>query len=94
MSDTNTSSEHGRYVAEYVDGPLEGSAEHRYLQGGAPEQRLTQVALVDGTEALFEYVAGEARELNGEQYVRFTLDVEHSDPLQGAADPNQESKAL
>ena len=94
MADTNTSSEPGRYVAEYVDGPLEGTTEHRYLHEGAPESRVTQVALVNGTDALFEYVAGPARELNGEQYVHFTLDVADSDPLQGAANPTQESKAL
>jgi len=92
MSDT--SSEPAKYVAEYLDGPLEGTTEHRYLQEGAPEPRITQYALVDGTDAMFEYVAGETSELNGEQYVRYSFDQKDSDTLQGQADPNQESEHL
>jgi hypothetical protein len=90
MSDT--SSEPAKYVAEYLDGPLEGTTEHRYLQDGSFEPRITQYALVDGTDAMFEYVAGEPRELNGEQYVQYSFDAKDSDTLQGQADPDQESK--
>lgn len=92
MSDTST--EPGKYVAEYLDGPLEGTTEHRFLQDGAPEPRVTQYALVDGTDAMFEYVAGERRELNGEQYVQYSFDSKDSDNLQGQADPNEESEHL
>jgi len=92
MSDT--SSEPAKYVAEYVDGPLEGTTEHRFLQEGAPEARVTQYALVDGTDAMFEYVAGDTRELNGEQFVQYSFDSKDSDTLQGQADPNEESKRL
>lgn len=92
MSDT--SSEPNKYVAEYLDGPLEGTTEHRYLEDGKPEARVTQYALVDGTDAQFEYVAGDTRELNGEQYVRYSFDQKDSDTLQGQADPNEESKQL
>jgi hypothetical protein len=92
MSDTST--EPGKYVAEYLDGPLEGTTEHRYLQDGAPEPRVTQYALVDGTDAMFEYVAGDVRELNGEQYVQYGFDAKDSDNLQGQADPNEESEHL
>jgi len=94
MSDTSTSTEPDHYVAEYADGPLEGTTEHRFLKDGEPEQQVTQMALVNGTDGLFVYAAGETRELNGEQYVTFTLDQGSSDPLQGAADPLEESKAL
>lgn len=93
MSDT-TSSEPDRYVAEYLDGPLEGTTEHRYLEGGEPEARVTQYALVDGTDAMFEYVAGETRTINGERFVQYSYDQPDSDTLQGQADPNQESKHL
>ena len=92
MSDTSTESR--KYVAEYLDGPLEGTTEHRFLQDGAPEQRVTQYALVDGTDAMFEYVAGDARELNGQQYVQYSFDAKDSDNLQGQADPNEESEHL
>lgn len=98
MSDTSTSAdapaEPAKYVAEYLDGPLEGTTEHRFLQDGAPEERVTQYALVDGTDARFEYVAGDTRELNGEQFVRYSFAADASDPLQGQADPDEESKAL
>ena len=92
MSDTST--EPDKYVAEYLDGPLEGTTEHRYLEGGKPEERVTQYALVDGTDAMFEYVAGETRELNGEQYVQYSFDAKDSDNLQGQADPNEESEHI
>ena len=94
MSDTSPTQDPGRYVAEYAGGPLEGTTEHRFLQDGAPERTIAQFALVDGTEAMFEYAAGEARELNGEQYVRYTYDQADSDALQGQADPNERSKHL
>jgi hypothetical protein len=92
MSDTST--EPAKYVAEYLDGPLEGTTEHRYLENGAIEQRVTQYALVDGTDAMFEYVAGATRELNGEQYVQYSFDQKDSDVLQGQADPDDESKSI
>lgn len=92
MSDT--SSDSNQYVAEYLDGPLEGTTEHRFLQDGAIEPRVTQYALVDGTDAMFEYVAGERRELNGQQYVQYSFDAKDSDTLQGQADPNEESEHL
>jgi hypothetical protein len=94
MSASTPSAEPDRYVAEYLDGPLEGTTEHRYLVEGRPEQRVTQVALVDGTEALFDYVAGDSRQLNGEQYVQFRFDAKDSDTLQGQADRNAESRHL
>jgi hypothetical protein len=94
MSDSSRSAEPGKYVAEFSGGPLEGTVEHRYLVDGRPERRLAQMALVDGTEALFDYVAGESRQLNGELYVRFTFDPSDSDTLQGQSDIDVESRHL
>jgi hypothetical protein len=94
MSDSSRSAEPDKYVAEFVDGPLEGTVEHRYLVDGQPERRITEMGLVDGTDAVFEYQAGERRELNGETYVRFTFDRRRSDVLQGQADPNEESRHI
>ncbi|MFD1722730.1 hypothetical protein [Amnibacterium endophyticum] len=93
MSDTS-STEPDRYVAEYLDGPLEGTTEHRYLEDGKPESRVTQYALVDGTDAMFEYTAGETRTINDELFVQYSYDQGDSDPLQGQADPNERSKHL
>ena len=93
MSDT-TSTEPDRYVAEYLDGPLEGTTEHRFLDDGKPEERVTQYALVDGTDAMFEYAAGETRTINGELFVQYSYDQGDSDVLQGQADPNERSKHL
>lgn len=102
MSDTsqpksaqsNDSAEPGKYVAEYVDGPMEGTTEHRFLKDDEPEPTITQYALVDGTDAMFEYRAGDIREINGEHFVRYSFDGKDSDPLQGDADPNERSKQL
>lgn len=92
MNDTPTGAQ--KYVAEYVDGPLEGTTEHRFLEGGEPQERVTQYALVDGTDAMFEYVAGATRRLNGDQYVQYSFDAKDSDALQGQADPDERSKSL
>jgi hypothetical protein len=92
MSDT--SSEPNKYVAEYLDGPLAGTTEHRFLEDGKPEERVTQYALVDGTDAQFDYVVSSTRELNGEQFVSYSFDAKDSDPLQGQADPNEESNHI
>jgi hypothetical protein len=94
MTARTPSAEPDRYVAEYLDGPLAGTTEHRYLIGGEPEERVTQMALVDGTDGLFDYVAGGSRELNGERYVQFHFDAKDSDALQGQADPNERSRHL
>ena len=92
MSDSTT--EARKYVAEYLDGPLEGTTEHRFLEDGKPEERVTQFALVDGTDAQFDYVVSGTRELNGEQFVSYSFDAADSDPLQGQADPDGESKSI
>jgi hypothetical protein len=94
MSDSTRSAEPDKYVAEYTGGPLEGTVEHRYLIDGQPEERLSQIALLDGKEALFDYVAGERRTRNGELYVRFTFDPSDSDTLQGQSDIDAESRHL
>jgi hypothetical protein len=94
MSDSSRSAEPDKYVAEFHGGPLDGTVEHRHLVDGRPEQRLAQMALVDGTEALFDYVAGESRRLNGELYVQFTFDPTDSDTLQGQSDMDVESRHL
>jgi hypothetical protein len=83
-----------RYVAEYVDGPLEGTTEHRYLVDGKPEDRLTQIGLVDRTEAIFWYVAQDSRDVGGVQHVRYAFDAEDSDTLPGASDPDAETREL
>jgi hypothetical protein len=94
MSDSRQSDDPGRYVAEYVGGPLDATVEHRYLIDGEPEQRLTQYALVNGNEGMFEYVAGESRQLNGETYVRYDFDGGDSDELAGKADPGDYSRHI
>lgn len=86
--------EPNRYVAEFVDGPLEGTTEHRYLVDGQPEQQVTQMALVERTEAILWYTAGESREVGGVLHVRYTFDAKDSDTLVGAADPDAETREL
>lgn len=86
--------EAGQYVAEYTDGPLAGTTEHRYLADGAPEPRITQMGLVEGTDALFEYVAGEQREVNGQPVVLYAFDQGDSDARGDQADHDAESHRL
>lgn len=78
----------GVYVAEFIDGPLEGNFEQRALVDGKTESRIGEVAAVDGLESLFWYNAVEERELNGEIRVRFRFDPSDSDPVEFDEDDN------
>jgi hypothetical protein len=86
--------EPNKYVAEFVDGPLEGTTEHRFLVDGQPEQRMTQIALVERTEAILWYVQQDSRDVGGVLHVRYAFDADDSDTLVGAADPDAESREL
>lgn len=76
------------YVAEFIDGPLEGDFEHRALVGGKPETRVGMMAAVDGLESLFWYDAIDQREINGQLRVRFKFDADDSDPVEFDQDDN------
>ena len=76
------------YIAEFIDGPLEGDFEHRALGGGKPEARVGMMAAVDGLESLFWYDAVEQREVNGQLRVRFRFDADDSDPVEFDQDDN------
>lgn len=71
-----------RYVAEFLDGPLEGEFEQRILVGGKAERRVGVVAAVDGLESLFWYDAVDEREVNGQLRVSFRFDADDSDPVE------------
>jgi len=76
------------YVAEFIDGPLEGDFEHRVLVGGKAEARIGMMAAVDGLESLFWYDAVDEREVNGQLRVRFRFDADDSDPVEFDEDDN------
>jgi hypothetical protein len=76
------------YVAEFIDGPLEGDFERRALVRGKPESRVGMMAAVDGLESLFWYVAVDQREVNGQVRVRFRFDADDSDPFEFDKDDN------
>ncbi|GAA1061214.1 hypothetical protein GCM10009573_26410 [Agromyces bracchium] len=70
------------YVAEFIDGPLEGDFEQRALVRGEPEKRVGMVAAVDGLESLFWYDAVEQKDVGGQLRVRFRFDAADSDPVE------------
>jgi hypothetical protein len=76
------------YVAEFIDGPLEGEFEHRVLVGGKSESRVARLAAVDGLESLFWYDAVEEHQVNGQLRVRFRFDAGDSDPVEFDEDDN------
>ncbi len=76
------------YVVEYADGPLEGETDRRVLVDGKYDDRIGAVAAVEGLESLFWYVAGEARDIQGELHVRYSFDAPDSDPVE--SDPDDE----
>jgi hypothetical protein len=71
-----------QYVAEFLDGPLEGEFEHRILVNGKAERRVGMMAAVDGLESLFWYDAVGEREVNGQMRVQFRFDADDSDPVE------------
>lgn len=77
------------YVVEYVDGPLAGTTERRFLIGGAVDDRIGAVAAVDGLESVFWYIAGDERTVGGEKYVHYRFDAPDSDPVE--SDREEES---
>jgi len=81
-----------RYLAEFVDGPLEGRTETRVMVDGVHDQELSAMAAVDGTESIFWYAAGETREIEGELHVKYAFDARDSDPVQN--DDADESQAF
>lgn len=70
------------FTAEFIDGPLAGSAEERVLVRGTHDERLSEVALVDGIESIFRYKAVDTREVAGKLHVRYTFDLPDSDPFE------------
>lgn len=75
-----------QYIVEYADGPLAGTAERRYLVGGAVDERIGAVAAVEGLESTFWYIAGQERVLNGERHVEYHFDAPDSDPVEAEKD--------
>jgi hypothetical protein len=81
-SDMSADTAGAEYVAEFIDGPLDGDFERRVLVGGKPERRVGMVAAVDGLESLFWYDAVDERQVNGQLRVRFRFDADDSDPVE------------
>lgn len=67
------------FTAEFIDGPLAGSTEERVLVRGTHDEKLSEVALVDGIESIFRYFAVESREVAGKLHVRYTFNEPASD---------------
>jgi hypothetical protein len=87
-SDMSADTAGAQYVAEFIDGPLEGDFEHRILVSGKPEKRVGMVAAVDGLESLFWYDAVDEHQVNGQLRVRFRFDAGDSDPVEFDEDNN------
>lgn len=81
-----------QYLAEFVDGPLEGEFDTRALIGGAAEKRIAMVAAVDGLESTFWYNAVDERDVAGQLRVAYRFDAPVSDPV-ASDDENNEWSA-
>lgn len=79
MSDHEFAAE---YLAEFLDGPLEGEYVPRVLVDGKPDQRVGMVAAVEGLESLFWYDAVDESEVGGRLRVRYRFDAGDSDPVE------------
>ena len=70
------------YTAEFIDGPLDGQTDTRFLVRGKYSPRISMVAAVDGMESLFWYDAVDDRDVQGRVHVRYRFDAGESDPLE------------
>lgn len=75
------------YIAEFVDGPLEGQIDSRALVRGEHAPRISMVAAVNGLESVFWYDEVDERDMNGQRRVRYAFDSGESDPVEADLDP-------
>lgn len=76
------------YIAEFLDGPLEGQTDLRALVRGGAEPRISMVAAVDGLESLFWYDQAEQRDVQGQLHVSYSFDSGDSDPVESNDQPD------
>lgn len=76
------------YVAEFIDGPLEGRVDQFLLINGKHSPRISMVAAVSSLESLFWYDEVDSRDVHGKLHVRYTFDASESDPV--ATDPDED----
>jgi hypothetical protein len=67
------------FTAEFINGPLANTSERRVLVRGTHDERLSMVALVDGMESIFRYVATGTKEVAGSLHVQYSFDQPDSD---------------
>ncbi|ANF30498.1 hypothetical protein A0130_01335 [Leifsonia xyli] len=77
------------YIVEYVDGPLVGQTDRRFLVDGEVDERIGVIAAVEGLESTFWYVAGDRRQSGDDLLVEYHFDQPDSDPVE--ADQEDES---
>lgn len=75
------------YIAEFIDGPLEGQIDSRALVQGKHAPRISMVAAVAGLESVFWYDEVDERDMNGQRRVRYAFDEGESDPVEAEIDP-------
>lgn len=84
---TRADSANETYVAEFIDGPLEGQIDSRVLVRGKHAARISMVAAVAGLESVFWYDEVDERDMNGQRRVRYAFDQSESDPIDTEIDP-------
>ncbi|TFD62696.1 hypothetical protein E3T39_01775 [Cryobacterium suzukii] len=75
------------YIAEFIDGPLEGQIDSRALVRGKHVARISMVAAVAGLESVFWYDEVDQRDVSGQLRVRYSFDEGESDPVDAEVDP-------
>lgn len=79
---TSQDAENVVYIAEFIDGPLEGQTDTRVLLRGKHSGRISMLAAVGGMESLFWYDEVDKRDVQGRLHVRYRFDAGESDPFE------------
>lgn len=79
MSTAESSKE---YVTEFLDGPLQGTIQHRSYIDGEYEKELDVYVAVEGLPSQLHYVADRAKQVGDTLFVSYSFDPATSDSIE------------
>lgn len=79
MSTAESSKE---YVTEFLDGPLQGTIQHRSFIDGEYEKELDVYVAVEGLPSQLHYLAGTSKQVGDTLFVSYRFDPKSSDSIE------------
>ncbi|MCL2514835.1 MAG: hypothetical protein FWD85_08105 [Microbacteriaceae bacterium] len=70
------------YVTEFLDGPLQGTTQHRLYIDGDYEKVITAYVAVEGLPSELRYVASASKQVGDTLFVSYKWDASGSDSIE------------